>query len=279
MAETGITYFSKKPIRCPVCDKNFKTEHLRTGRGRLNAGELTSEMRREYKPTKKFGAVYPLAYPIGVCPQCYYAAFPADLEKIDTETRRKLDQDTEKRIIAMKGLFGSPDYDKSRDLLAGACSYYLAMMCYNFFPPEFSPSFKQGLCALRAAWLCGDLHKVAPNENWDYIQTLFYKKARFLYNLALEREGTGDESMAGAGNYGPDTEKNYGYDGVLYIAGLLEYKYGSQKDAEKRRKTLEKAKISIARIHGLGKASKSKPSILLDKVRDLYEIIRDEIKE
>ena len=42
--------------------------------------------------------------------------------------------------------------------------------------------------------------------------------------------------------------KNYGYDGVIYLSCLLEYKYGQQKDINARLKKLETCKHSIARI-------------------------------
>jgi uncharacterized protein (DUF2225 family) len=157
-------------------------------------------------------------------------------------------------------------------------SYYLAMSCYDHFGKIFSPTIKQGLCSLRAAWLLSDMHRRAPNDNYDYASLLFYRKARFFYMTAVEREQNAQESLGGLQNYGPDMDQNYGYDGVLYLTGLLDYKYGSRDDRELRLASLDNAKRIIARVHGMGRASKAKPSVLLDRVRDLYDRINDEVK-
>ena len=96
--------------------------------------------------------------------------------------------------------------------------------------------------------------------------------------MAIEKEQTGKETMSNMPHLGPDLDKNYGYDGVSYITGLLEYKYGSKKIKEKRIEYLDKAKQTIARVHGMGKASKNKPSAILEKVKDLYTKINEELK-
>ena len=79
MAETAhVTYFSRTQTRCPICDTAFAREEMRTGRGRLIAGSLTDELRRNYEPSRKFGKVNPLLYPVTVCPSCYYGAYERD---------------------------------------------------------------------------------------------------------------------------------------------------------------------------------------------------------
>ncbi|MBP5752883.1 MAG: DUF2225 domain-containing protein, partial [Treponema sp.] len=78
-------------------------------------------------------------------------------------------------------------------------------------------------------------------------------------------------------NFGPDIDKNYGYDGVIYITGLLEYKYGQKKDLELRLKRLDEHKKAIARIFGLGKSSKEKPGPLLELAKSLYDKLGKEL--
>lgn len=85
--------------------------------------------------------------------------------------------------------------------------------------------------------------------------------------------------MASIPNLGPDLDKNYGYDGVLYLSAYLEYKYGPRKDTEMRKTYLNNAKRTLSRIFGMGKASKNKPSILLDLARDVRTKITEEIEE
>ncbi len=111
------------------------------------------------------------------------------------------------------------------------------------------------------------------------MQQVFYRKALFLYQQALEYETGRVESIAGISNFGPDIDKNYGYDGVVYLSGLLEYKYGQRKDITLRLKKLDEYKRAIARVFGLGKSSKSKPGPLLEHSRNLYDNLTKELKE
>ncbi|MFP4638197.1 MAG: DUF2225 domain-containing protein [Spirochaetaceae bacterium] len=277
MSESSVTFFSKKPIVCPVCETSFHREELRTGRGRLIAGELTHELRREYEPSEKYGRVTPILYPVTVCPNCYYAAYQQDFLEVPPEVRRRLDQDRSRRAEAVHGIFPGLDFNSPRDLEEGVASYHFAVMCYEFFPTELSPTFKQGLSCLRAAWLCRDLHRRSPQENYDYLAHVFYRKARFFYEYAVEREQTGEEALPQKFPLGPDLDKNYGYDGVLYLVGLLDYRYGSRRDPEQRRIALERAKRTVAKIFGMGKASKSKPAAILDNAREVYRLIAAEL--
>lgn len=275
--EGRLTYFSKNKIQCPSCESTFYREDLLTGRGRLIAGELTDELRRRYDPSEKFGEVYPLVYPVTVCPACYYSAFSADFLEIDEEVKAAIDQDADRRLHTISLLFGDLDFREPRTLKEGAASYYFAMMCYESFDEERSPTIKQGLAALRGAWLMNDLHAKEPGENYDKLAELFYRKARFFYTQAIEYEQNGKEDIGGVAHLGPDIDKNYGYDGVLYLAAYLEFRYGQQKDAAKRAAALTEAKRTCARIFGMGHASKNKPSALLDRARSLFERIGEEL--
>lgn len=278
MAESKTTFFSKNAINCPVCGTSFYREELLSGRGRLNADKLTMELRRLYKPTQKFGEVHPLIYPVTVCPSCYFAVFGKDFEKTPPEILSPLKGTTDMRKKTLNKLFSKLDYTKNRSLLEGTASYILALLCYDHFPADFCPAFKQGLSAIRAAWLCNSLHEKQPTENYDQLALVFYRKARFFYNIALEYESTGKQNLHNAGNMGPDTDQNYGFDGIMYLAGYLELHYGPSSDPEKRKEKLEKAKILVARLFGMGKKSKSKPSVILDMARDLHKEISDEVE-
>ena len=274
-----LTFFSKTPITCPVCDTAFYREELRTGRGRLNAGDLTRELRRTYVPSQKFGEVSPLIYPVTVCPACYYATFQPDFLELPPDIVEKIRGEEQRRIADTRLLFDALDFAAPRGLPEGCASYYLATACYEHFPREFSPTFKRGLCCLRAAWTCNDLHRKRPDDNFDYLARVFYRKARFFYAHAVALEQTGKETLSGAPNLGPDLDKNYGYDGVLYLTGLLEFQYGPRKTADKRRTALARAKRTVARIFGMGKASKDKPAAILDNAREIYEEITKELGE
>ncbi len=275
----NVTFFSKSQTRCPICDTAFSREELRTGRGRLIAGKLSDELRRNYEPSKKYGSVNPLIYPVSVCPSCFYAAYPQEFSAVPEEQKSAIDRNTDRRMTSFQAIAPAIDFNGPRGLKEGLASYYFAMVCYDFFPREFAPTFKQGLSALRAAWICSDLHRSSPGENWDYLAQLFYRKARFFYSQAIEKEQNGKESISSASHLGPDLDKNYGYDGVLYITGLLEYRYGPREDEERRKEALARAKRTVSRLFGMGKASKSKPSVILDMARDLYAEINEKIGE
>ncbi len=274
---SGLTFLAKNPSECPVCETSFYREELRTGRGRMIAGELTDELRRTYEPSQKYGEVYPLIYPVVVCPECFYAAYGKDFFEADAGALQRVEGDTDRRKQTVGQLFSDLDFTDYRRLDEGVASYVLAASCYDQFPSEFSPTFKQGLSCLRAAWLCADLHRKSPDEHYDYLALVFYRKARFFYILAVEREQNGEEQISASGNLGPDLDKNFGYDGVLYLSGLLEYRYGPRSDPDRRAKALDRAKRTIARIFGMGKASRSKPAAILDKARDVYRAIGQEL--
>ncbi|MFP4363440.1 MAG: DUF2225 domain-containing protein [Spirochaetia bacterium] len=274
-----VSFFSKKTTTCPVCSTQFNKEEMHTGRGRLIAGDLTIELRRNYEASQKYGEVFPIIYTMIVCPGCYFSAFPADFESVNQQAIGALEGETQNRIARVEKLFPDIDFHQPRGIEEGAASYLAGMFTYEHFDKENAPTFKQGLCALRAAWACNDLHKKKPNDNYDYLSKVFYRKAAFLYSLAVEYEQSGEEALPSDFHFGPDTDKNYGYDGVLYISGFLVYKYGPKKNPEKRKESLEKAKRIVARIFGMGKASKDKPAAILDNARDLFAKINNELKE
>ena len=278
MAEK-LTFLSKQEISCPVCEAPFSREELYTGRGRLIAGDLTDELRRLYQPSQKYGEVFPLTYTLDVCPECLYSSFPADFQNVPADVVYKLQEDRFNREENMKKITGEVDYNSPRTLKEGAAAYFLAMQCYDYFPDSFNPAIKQGLCALRAAWLYGDLHKKYPGDNYDYVSRIFYRKASFFYNISVENESTGKEHAAEIPHLGPDLDKNYGYDGVLYLSALLESKYGSRKDPEVRKEAVTTAKRTVARIFGMGRASKDKPAALLNNSKDLHDELTQELNE
>jgi uncharacterized protein len=275
--EQKVSYFGKNPLQCPVCEAKHNREDLLSGGGRLIAGALTEDLRRLYEPTKKFGVLCPLIYPVTVCPSCLYAAYPSDFPDPVGAAVAKVREGADARRASLAKLFPDIDFTVPRTLREGVASYFLSLQCYEHFDKRANPTFKCGLSCLRAAWLCGDLHAKLPNDNWDYLAKLFYRKARFYYLLALEREQKGEEPLESGQNFGPDLDKNYGYDGLVYLAGYLDYKFGTDTQPLRRADTLEFAKRMVAKIFGMGKATKDKPTVLLEKAKELYSSIAEEI--
>ncbi|KGE72830.1 DUF2225 domain-containing protein [Spirochaeta lutea] len=269
----AVSYFQKSKTVCPVCDTGFYREELLTGRGRLIAGNLTTELRRLYEPSKKYGKVNPLVYPVTVCPNCYYAAWKDDFLLLPEASRERAEEEINQRIDLIGPVLGGIDFRANRHVEEGLASFILATHCYDYFRGEQSPVMKQGISSLRAAWLALDKHEDDPEGNYLYLAALLYRKAHFFYATALEYEQKGVQSIGGCPNLGPDLDKNYGYDGVIYLTGYLEYHHGPTKDPEIRHRNLERAKRMVARIFGMGKASRSKPQAILDNARDLYQEI------
>ncbi len=277
MTGPKVSYYAKNATSCPVCQTEFKREELLTGGGRMNAGDLTDELHRQYLTTGKYGDVYPLIYPVTVCPNCFYAAYTPDFDVIGPSAAGELKHQTGDRKNLVKNIDPAIDFHNIRGLKEGIASYLLAMTCYEKHGVDRAPSFRQAVSSLRAAWLCMDYHQKVPDDNWDYLGQVFYRKAAFFYTLVIENEENGKEQVSSLGNLGPDIDNNYGFDGVLYLSGLLEFKYGQRNNIYERGEKLKRARSMVARIVGMGKSSKSKPGPLLESSRELHKRIKVEL--
>jgi uncharacterized protein len=278
VAEGKVSYRAKKESVCPICDCNFHREELLTGGGRMNAGDLTDELHRIYLPTQKYGEIYPLVYPVSVCPRCWYAAYPRHFASVGYETTEILENDIETRKHYFKSIFPDLDFERDRTLQEGIASYVLAALCYEHRPTQDNPTFMCALSFLRAGWLANDLHAHRPQENFDYLAKIFLRKASFYYGEVILNEQKGTESIENIPHHGPDLDNNYGFDGVLYLVGVLLLKYGQSEDERKRAKSLKDARSAVSRIVGMGKSSKAKPSALLDLGRELHKTIKSELE-
>jgi hypothetical protein len=274
-----ISFYAKEPTTCPVCGSQFYREEMLSGGGRLIAKDITDELRRIYQPSKKAGEIFPLVYPVTVCPNCYYAAYPDDFPLIKGNMISMAAAQKTKRLHDVKLIFPVLDFRRPRNLFTGAASYLLAMNCYSFHTKERAPTFKKALSSLRAAWLFDDLDRKYRGQNYDIIRNMLYKKAILYYERTIEYSQTGKERIDGVKNYGPDLDKNFGFEGVLYISTLLVYKYGDEGDVTERIKKLEGSKRVISKVFGMGKSSKSKPTLILDISRELYDKIGEKIAQ
>jgi uncharacterized protein (DUF2225 family) len=274
-----VSFFSKKEYTCPVCETAFHKEELLSGGGRLIAGALTDELHRLYEPSAKYGEVFPLAYQAAVCPECWFASMDADFSLLPEKERKAAFNGRDKRIEDTRLIFPALDFHEPRGLAEGAASQYLVLRCYDYYTKETSPTIKQGLAALRAAWLLDDMDRKNPDQHYDWLAVLFRKKAQFFYSEAIAREQNGRETLSGMQVFGPDTDKNYAYEGVLYLTAYLQYKYGPAGDPPGRKISLEEARRTIAKLFGMGKSSRDKPGPLLEHAREIYDAINKELNE
>ncbi len=275
-----ITFREKHTRHCPVCDNEFYHEQILSGGGRLIAGELRRDLRRLYETTKKYGDVYPLIYNIVVCPSCLYASFSEDFENIDKKKIDDCAEDKGARESYISEIFGAGvDMAADRTLNSGAASYFLAINSYHYHGGATFPTFKKALCSLRLSWVLEDLHKEQPEGNYDNLIPFFQFKAKEFYNAAVEIMNMGGENFEGLKTFGPDIDKNFGFEGMLYVAALLENTFSFFiEDPDTRAQDLLQAKRKLGKLFGSGKSSKSKPSALLESVKDLRSEINDELK-
>jgi len=275
--ELKVSFISKKEYNCPVCGALFHKEELLSGGGRLIAGALTIELHRLFEPSVKYGEVYPLVYNAVVCPQCWFASVEADFSQLPPVGKEHALDDIDRREADTRLIFPDVDFTEPRGLVEGAASQYLVLRCYDFYDKHASPTIKQGLASIRTAWLLDELNKKFHGQHYDWLATLFRKKAQYFYYEALTREQTGKETMSGIKTFGPDLDKNYSYEGMLYLCAYLRYKYGPSHDANERKASLEDARRTIAKLFGLGKKSKDKPGAFLDMARKVYDAINQEL--
>ncbi len=272
MTDKKVSYRLKEPTICPVCSNEFHREEMLTGGGRLIAGKLTDELRRLFEKNQKFGVLYPLAYLVTVCPRCFYSAYPRDFLTLSSDETEKLHETSTARIASIKKFFGDISFQDDRNLMLGAASYLLAVDCYTFRGKNVAPTFKRAISSIRAAWLFSDLAKEIPERPYKKVSDFFYQKAYQFYAQLLEIAQTGAEPLDAAGNMGPDYDKNWGYDGILYMNAILTVKVGIlEKDVNKRIENFERTKRYLSRLFGSGKVSKSKPGPLMDMTKDLYD--------
>ena len=275
-----ITFYLKNDIKCPICGTDFKREEMLSGGGRLIAGGITQELRRLYEPSKAFGKVNPVLYPVTVCPECYFSSLHEDFKKLKPKGIEKAKSNTIKRQGIIKRIFKALDFKQTRTTKHGAASYILAAECYDCFDKWVSPTIKKAISSLRAAWLFGDLEVEDPMADFGNLQNLFYKKALQYYVDVLVKQEKAEESFDGIKHLGPDTDVNYGYDGILFLIGSLTYKNSYQEKHTLRTiENLERAKRVVSKMFGFGKVSKDKPSVLIDMSRDIYEEIAKKIEE
>ncbi|MCL2211160.1 MAG: DUF2225 domain-containing protein [Treponema sp.] len=277
--ELKITFQSKKEFQCPSCGASFKKEELLSGGGRLIAGKLTDELHRLYEPSAKYGQIFPLVYYSIVCPECWYASMEGDFPNLPKENAQTVRSEVEKRMQETLLVFPGVEFHENRTLMDGAASFFLTLRCYDYFNKNASPTIKQGLAAIRCAWLVDELHNKFPDQHYDWLADLFRRKSQYLYNEALSREQSGRETLSGIKIFGPDTDKNYSYEGMLYMCAFLRYKYGPAHDEAERKLTLEEARRTIAKLFGMGKSSKDKPGAFLEHARKLYDTINAELSE
>ena len=269
-----VSFRSKTNSVCPICGTSHTKEELLSGGGRLIAGKLTAEFRREYIPSKRYGIIHPMAYAVLVCPACLFASYSKDFVKInDPEEINKFKKTKQHRLTVIKTLFGDINFTKDRNLVSGLASYVLAVDCYMFRSKNLAPTAKRAISALRAAWMSDDLFVRADYRPYDKLRDYYYKIALEEYRTLLVYMQSGEEPMDNvAYMLGPDLDHNWAYDGILYLNGYLIWKYYKEVATDKSQQAtlLRESQRCLSKIYGLGKASLAKPAEIVNKSKELY---------
>ncbi|MBP9884647.1 MAG: DUF2225 domain-containing protein [Leptospiraceae bacterium] len=268
------SFRSKDNSVCPVCDTIHQREQMFQGGGRLIAGKLTKELRRLYEKNKKYGRINPNDYVIVVCPKCLYASFPKDWSTLAGPDLERMKYQSGDRKVNLEKIIGPTDFSAERNLITGAGSFLLAIDSYQNRSPKDAPTPKKAVCALKAAWYFDDMHVEFPNLGYDKVRDTLYQKAASWYGLTLDIMQTGAEPVDSAAPIlGPDTDNNWGFDGVIYLNAYLTMKFRDMMSdiPDERVKLLAKSKRMLAKLYGSGKSSKSKPSAILDMAKELYD--------
>ena len=266
-----VTFFSKKNIKCPSCYTEIQREEMQTGRGRINAGELTQELRRLYIPTQKYGIVNPLLYPIVVCPSCYFAGMVSDFSKISEEMIEGIKEGEDNRHKIIQNFFGGDlDFTDYRSDITGLASYILGLISTIYLPPEASPTARRGLYALRGAWLAHDIFEKNQSNHFKEIRDSLYFQSYLNYDRCLERQLKNQEPFDGFIWMGPDVDTNFGYDGLLYIIAFLTIKHLDTFDGTEKIVRMGGSKRILSKVFGVGKSFKDKPEVLVTLSKNLY---------
>jgi uncharacterized protein (DUF2225 family) len=269
-----ISFRAKENSVCPICDEVHQKEQMFQGGGRLIAGKMTQELRRLYEKNKKFGRVGPNDYILSVCPRCLYTSFTKDWDSLAPTELESIKLGSDQRRSFLEKILGPLDFSQERNIVLGAASYLLAIECYQKRGMNIAPTPKKAICAVRGAWYFEDLHADYPEMNFDKVRDFLYKKAAIYYSQTLEYMQNGQEPVDSIqGMLGPDTDNNWGFDGVVYLNAYLTRKFLAQL-AEKKEDQLNlliRAKRMLARLYGSGKSSKNKPSAIIEMARELYD--------
>ncbi len=282
MEDKKISYRAKTDTVCPICGEKHTREEMFSGGGRLIAGKVNTELRMLWAENKKWGKICPLFYTLDVCPSCFYAAYPKDFNSVDPDEQTALRATMEHRKELISTLFGPVDFHHDRDLITGVASYVMAVDCYYLRNAKLGPTPKKAVLSLRAAWLLEDLFAVAPYRPYDKVSAFYKKESATNYMKTLELMQTGDEPIEEmAGYLGPGADKNWGFDGVIFLNASLTLHYIDEMANTVKGKSdiLEKTKRYLSKLYGSGKASKSKPGMIVDMAKDLYDEIGARIEE
>lgn len=155
-----------KTHSCPVCDKEFKTKTVRTGKVKLVSADTDLRPRYQFVDSLKYDAI--------VCPNCGYAALSRYFDYM-TSSQAKL---IKEQISAnFKGLPATGEFYSYDDSIS---RHKLALLSTIVKKSKLS---EKAYTCLKLAWLCRGKSESLPKETKDYekeIMKLKEEEQRFI---------------------------------------------------------------------------------------------------
>lgn len=279
------SYLVKEPLICPACRTSFQREEMLTGRGRLIAQNLQIDLRRTYSYKEDQEVVNPLFFNTATCPNCLTSLFHQDFAIVAQkpeliELLREKTLFRKEMLTSFKSIYPL-SFKKARNPFLGACSLALASETYQHIKYHRINSItKSALCALRASWLFSDSVLLFPKQETILkdISQKYYQKASLIFASALELVSEKQLESVTSFYFGPDLDNNYSFDGFIYIAIYLQYYHSHSLSKSEKLNLYSKLKAYLSRAFGLGKASREKPSNIINLIRDLYTEINQTLE-
>lgn len=166
------SYILDRKIKCPVCDKDFTTKMIKSGKVRRKGQD------KDLRPISI--GVDTLKYDVTVCPHCGYASLNKSFEHISV---------TQIRLIKEKiSSTFKPSKEKESDIYSyddAIIRYQLALV--SAMVKRARVSEKSYIC-LKMAWMIREMIKNLPSENDEQKKVISKKKEEYntFYNQAFE---------------------------------------------------------------------------------------------
>jgi len=153
VSEASLLY--DKTYRCPVCDTEFHSKMVRTGRIKLSSQDT------DLRP--KYLNIDPLKYDAVVCPTCGYAALNRFFKNIVSAQMKLIRENISTKF---KGLKQSGEIYTYEDALI---RHQLALASTVIKKAKVS---QRAYTCLKTAWVCRGKAETLPKETPDYNQQI-----------------------------------------------------------------------------------------------------------
>lgn len=174
------SYVFDKSMNCPICDTDFKTKQVKTGKARFLGTE------DDLRP--KYSGIDTIKYDVCLCPCCGYASTAREFNNVTTKQRALLRETIASKYVHMEQDEGYYTYD------IAIKRYKMALLTAMTKPSKGS---EQAYLCLKLSWLYRgareDLQENSPEQtdridNYKDLEEQYMKKAYAGFTEALLKE-------------------------------------------------------------------------------------------